>query len=436
LNETCAGRWAGRAFGLLTGLLTVLLTVGLTGCGWTPPGRVLVIGIDGATMRLAGRLLEQGRLPNLARIAEAGASGELKSFRPLFSPRIWTTIATGKTPAKHGIAGFTFRDDDDEQHLYLSVHRESAALWNIVSDAGGMVGVVNWWNTYPPEVVRGVLVSDHAKPQRVAELSKLTGVDAEEDGGSPVFPPQWRARVAAAYDATDALTDFVNPFDGDHGLARWMRAAVLAKRFYEDEAAVRVALEIEREIQPDLMMVFLPGIDRVSHHLWGTLVPEELYPTALRPTPSQREAGANALRGYYAYTDALIGRLLEPYGPDDLVMVVSDHGFEPGLHLGTLTGIHDSTMAEDGVLFMRGPGVPAGTDTKGVTVNDITPTVLAWLGLPLGEDMDGTVVPFLEYEPIEPIPTHDVRAIEYLDTVPSGSEDEILEQLRDLGYIE
>lgn len=428
MNETCAGRWAAGALSLLAAVLL--------GCGWAPPGRVLVIGIDGATLRVAGPLLAEDRLPNLARIAEAGASGKLKSFRPLFSPRIWTTIATGKTPAKHGIAGFTFRDDDDEQRLYLSVHRESAALWNIVSEAGGVVGVVNWWNTYPPEIVRGVLVSDHAKPHRVAELSKLTGVEAEKDEGAPVFPPQWSARVAAAYDATDTLTDFANPFEGDHGLARWMRARVLAKRFYEDESAVRVALEIERETRPDLMMVFLPGIDRVSHHLWGTLEPAELYPTALRPTPSQREAGANALRAYYAYTDALIGRLVEPFGPDDLVIVVSDHGFEPGLHLGTLTGIHDSVAAEDGVMFMRGPGVPAGTDTDGVTVNDIAPTVLAWFGLPLGEDMDGQVVAFLEHEPVEPIPTHDVKAIEYLDAVPSGREDEILDQLRDLGYIE
>ncbi len=426
--ETRAGRWAARAL--------ALCTAGLFGCGWTPPGRVLLIGIDGATMRLAGPLLEEGRLPNLARIAEAGASGPLKSFRPLFSPRIWTTIATGKTPAKHGIAGFTFRDGDDQQRLYLSVHRKGAALWNIASDAGGVVGVVNWWNTYPPEIVRGVLVSDHAKPHRAAELARLTGVDADQDNGSPVFPAQWSARVAAAYDATDSLTGFANPFEGEHGFARWMRADVLAPRFYEDEAAVRIALEIEREIHPDLMMVFLPGIDRVSHHLWGALEPPELYPTALRPTPSQREAGANALRGYYEYTDALIGLLVEAFGPLDLVIVVSDHGFESGLHLGTLTGIHSSEVAENGVMFMRGRGVPAGTDTKGTTVNDIAPTVLAWLGLPLGEDMDGVVVPFLEHEPIEPIPTHDVKAIEYLDQVPSGREEEILDQLRDLGYVE
>lgn len=418
------------------GTLTLALGLALPGCGWQPPGRVLLIGIDGASMRVAGPLLEQGRLPNLKRIALAGASGKLRSFLPLFSPRIWTTIATGKIPEKHGIAGFTFRDEDDAQQLYLSVHRRSWAIWNIVSESGGTVGVVNWWNTYPPEIVNGVLVSDHAKPQRSDELEKLTGIASEDDGAS-VFPEDWMPRVEASFASGVALTDLANPFAGDHGLARWMKADVLEQRWNEDEATVRIALDIERTLRPDLMLVFLPGIDRASHHLWGVLEPEELYPTRLRPTDEQRARGRDALFAYYEYTDRLIGRLVEGYGPDDLVVVVSDHGFEGGMHLGTLTGIHSSEAAADGVMFMRGPGVPAGVDTAGATVNDVTPTLLAWLGLPRGEDMDGKVVPFLEGRAqIEPIPTWDVQAVEVLGGVPSGHEDEILEQLRDLGYIE
>jgi predicted AlkP superfamily phosphohydrolase/phosphomutase len=428
---------------VLTGLrraaLSILLLAplfALAGCGWKPPGRVILIGIDGATLRIAAPLLEQGRLPNLKRIADAGTHGELQSFLPLYSPRIWTTIATGKVPTKHGIQGFTFRDDDDVQHLYLSTHRKSWALWNMVSDAGGTVGVINWWNTYPPEIVRGVLVSDHAKPQRTDELEKLTGV-ASEDDRATVFPEEWAERVAQGYAATEPLTGLGNPFEGDHGLADWMRADILSRRWQEDDAAARIGLEVERSLRPDLMLVFLPGIDRVSHHLWGMLEPEELYPTHLRPTDAQRESGLAALFGYYEYTDRLIGQLLEGYGPEDLVVVVSDHGFESGTRLETLTGVHSSEHAANGVIFMRGPGIPVGVDSKGATVNDVTPTILAWLGLPAGEDMDGEILPF--YEPgarIEPIETWDVEPIEVLGGAASGSEDEILEQLRDLGYIE
>ena len=91
----------------------------------------------------------------------------------------------------------------------------------------------------------------------------------------------------------------------------------------------RIALEVEREEHPDLLMVFLPGIDRVSHVVWAAVEPASEYPRALFQG-GERDATARAFFRYYEYTDALIGRLLAAYGPEDLVLVVSDHGFEAG----------------------------------------------------------------------------------------------------------
>ena len=51
--------------------------------------------------------------------------------------------------------------------LLLSSDRRTHALWNIVSDAERRVAVINWWNTFPPEVIEGVMVSDHAVPGEV-----------------------------------------------------------------------------------------------------------------------------------------------------------------------------------------------------------------------------------------------------------------------------
>ena len=47
-------------------------------------------------------------------------------------------------------------------------------------------------------------------------------------------------------------------------------------------------------------------------------------------------------------------------------------------------------------LFARGAGIAPGSDSGTPSVNDVPPTILAWLGLPLGEDMDGRVTSFLE----------------------------------------
>ncbi len=410
-------------------------------------GRALLVGIDGATMRVIAPMLQAGRLPNLARLAQQGASGPLRSHAPLYSPRIWNSIATGKTPAHHGIEGFTFKDPSGVQRLYLSIHRKAHALWNIASAAKLSVGVVNWWNSYPPEVVNGVLVSDHAKPTRLKELRKLTGAEGltgasgeagnEDEEGATVYPPAWQDPVADVYARRLLVPGTDDPFLGNVGLADWMKKEELSKRFRDDAAVARIAHSIESTEAPDLMMVFLPGIDRVSHRLWAAIEPPEAYDPVPDMSPRQREAARDALEAYYAYSDALIGVLMEGYGKNDLVMVVSDHGFEAGEHLGALTGVHDSEAAVDGIVFARGPGIAPGTSTRGTSVNDVTPTILAWLGLPLGQDMQGRVAAFLTpRQPVTTIATHDVGEIERIGEAASGSEGEILDQLRALGYIE
>ena len=66
-------------------------------------------------------------------------------------------------------------------------------------------------------------------------------------------------------------------------------------------------------------------------------------------------------------------------------------------------------------------------------MNDVAPTILAWLGLPLGKDMDGRVASFLEPpQSVTTIATYDTVEIERLEVAPSGSEEEILDQLRAL----
>jgi predicted AlkP superfamily phosphohydrolase/phosphomutase len=408
------------------------------GCGGgsKPRGRVLLVGIDGADLRVALPLIRDGRLPNLARIAREGIFGPLRSHLPLTSPRVWASIATGKSPRRHGILSFARKGADGKQRLYQSSDRKVPALWNIVSDAGKSVAVVNWWTTYPLEEVRGVVVSDHLLPRELQGRRNLTGAPAVE-AGAIVHPEAWEDRVQALSKAAGPLTDVADPFVDRAAFPDWAFPERLSERYRNDEWVTRIALEIERELHPDVSMVFLPGIDRVSHRLWGALEPESKYP---HPpfTPEQREVAANALRRYYEYSDALIGELLEAYGPDDLVMVVSDHGFEAGVGLLFLTGQHKTGEALHGVIFARGPDIAPPKEKQPVSVNDVTPTILAWLGLPIGEDMDGKPASFLAIDAaaIARIPSYGNRPIERLDAAPSGAEEAMLEHLKSLGYME
>jgi arylsulfatase A-like enzyme len=119
--------------------------------------------------------------------------------------------------------------------------------------------------------------------------------------------------------------------------------------------------------------------------------------------------------------------------------VVSDHGFEADLirlPSGTLTGGHQSQRARDGIVFARGRGIAAGDSVWNASVYDVTPTVLAWLGLPAGRDMQGAPARFVRVPPIPPVATHDVELVERAGPAPSGVESEIVDQLRALGYVE
>lgn len=427
--------------GWRVGLCAVGFLVLAAGCagedGDERRGRVLLIGIDGASPLVVEPMLEEGRLPNLAGVAREGVYGRLLSFLPLYSPRVWTTVATGKQPSKHGIRGFTIDGEDGERRVFLSHDRVAHALWNIASEAGLSVGVVNWWTTQPPDRVDGVMVTDHLF-QEVREERRAFMQASLGDDSPPVFPADWLPRIQQVIEQDPGLTGVVDPFHDTEGLPHWVDTNFLSKRFRFDETLARIALDVDGETRPDLLMVLLPGIDKVSHFLWGALESNDELPPGLQFDPEQKQRSADALYRYYEYTDALLGKLIERFGPDDLVMVVSDHGFHVGGAMGKLTGIHKDKRAREAVLFARGPGVASGAAAGEVTVNDVVPTILAWWGLPVADDMDGKPAGFLGERAQEPlrIATYDTTPIERVGTSAPELEERLVEELEALGYLD
>jgi predicted AlkP superfamily phosphohydrolase/phosphomutase len=343
-------------------------------------------------------------------------------------------MATGKVARKHGIKGFVKPGADGASHLYQSGDREVQALWNILSLRGVRVGVVNWWTTYPPEAVNGVIVSDLFFSSSFQGRGTPAAGVTDRSSSPLVHPVSFEPRARELLSDEAPLTRVANPFD-DSAFSSWVKRDLLSKQFRMDGAATRIALAVQEEFRPDVLLVVLYGIDRASHWLWGSLEPESLYPEALRPTPSARAAGIAALERSYEYVDAMIGLLVAGMGSDDLVLVVSDHGFESAVVLDRgVTGHHQSEAGRDGVVFARGRGIPAGGGPEGMTINDVTPTLLAWLGLPVAEDMDGVVAPFLELPTLERIASYEAAPRPVSEARPSEGEAELVERLRALGY--
>jgi predicted AlkP superfamily phosphohydrolase/phosphomutase len=108
--------------------------------------RVLVLGLDGATYDLLRPWFEQGELPNLRHLVERGATGELATVIPPYTPVAWPSIMSGKNPGKHGVFDFMYRDRDRpgfEISFYNRSHVDARFIWQIVGDQGSKVGVIN-----------------------------------------------------------------------------------------------------------------------------------------------------------------------------------------------------------------------------------------------------------------------------------------------------
>jgi hypothetical protein len=210
----------------------------------------------------------------------------------------------------------------------------------------------------------------------------------------------------------------------------------------------------------DLFAVYLGGPDVVGHRFWRHLHPE-LY--VHPPGREELENFHGVIEATYTWVDRAIGRLVDAAGPDATVWVVSDHGmeavrrrarFDPRDPPADLSSGHHRRPLP-GVVVAAGPDIlPGETPVKGLeragldsagSVFDVTPTLLALLGLPVADDMAGRVLTgwirpdFLRRHPVVRVATHDdpawQEAHRRLPGASLGSE-ERLEQLRALGYLD
>ncbi|MCC6353802.1 MAG: alkaline phosphatase family protein [Verrucomicrobiae bacterium] len=404
--------------------------------------KVLLVGWDAADWKVIGPLIDEGRMPHLARLIETGVMGNLATILPPLSPILWTSIATGMRPHKHGILGFSEPDPDSGRiRPITNLSRRVKALWNILHQEGRTCHVVGWWPSHPAEPIRGTMVSNHFQ-QAVAPLDKPWPMRP-----GTVHPPELAVEL-------EDLRIHPHELDGDMLLPFVPRAAEidqkkdkrlggLAKIFAECSgihAAATHLLHTRRDW--DFAAVYYDAIDHFSHAFMRYHPP--------RP-PWVSEADFNlykeVVRGGYIYHDMMLGALRHLAGPGTTVIVMSDHGFHPDqMRPLSLPNEPAGPAAEHrpfGIFVAGGPGIREDGLVFGATILDVAPTILALFGLPLGRDMDGRALTSI----VETAPQ-----ISYIDSWESreggcgrhppetrldpGEAQAALRQLVDLGYID
>ncbi|MEM6532503.1 MAG: alkaline phosphatase family protein [Myxococcota bacterium] len=414
----------------------------------TTSGSIVVIGIDGAEWSVIEPLIRAGQMPNLAKLMSEGAYGDLETIEPILSPIIWTSIATGHPPERHGITWFMERDPaTGETSPIGSRTRKVKAIWNIASDADKTVATVGWWATWPAEQVNGWIVSDHiaghgfglrAKEGRT-ELGKTHPASLLDSLRPLVVRPTQitDGEVRRFMDVTDAEleTRNGNAMEFSNPLHHFLYALATLKTY---RAAGRLTL---RRTQPDLAMFYFEAVDSLSHLFMKYMPPrmnglsDELQRKFSRVVPE-----------IYRQQDEVLGELIAAAAPNTTFVVVSDHGFKTGgnrLNEAMNTKVSDAHQwhEKQGVIVVAGPDIVAGTRLN-AHIYDITPTLLYLLGLPVGEDMPGRVLTEIvstdriARQTIATIPTHETTATPAARNVGATSiAPAVRERLEALGYL-
>ena len=119
-------RWIGVL--VLVGLLAPVLQACAGPAAADDERKVIVIGIDGMDWGLTERLMAEGQLPNLSKLAAEGSARPLGTSVPPLSPVAWSDFITGTDSGGHGIFDFIHRHPDSLSPYLSTSEPERAGL--------------------------------------------------------------------------------------------------------------------------------------------------------------------------------------------------------------------------------------------------------------------------------------------------------------------
>ena len=265
--------------------------------------RVLVIGLDGASLNVILPLAQNGVMPRVKDIIDQGAVGTLTSVTPPVTGPAWASFLTGKQPGKHGV--FDFVKATPGSLTRKPVNYTDIKASTLISLIGGKEGktvcAFNIPITYPPPVINGFVVTGMLTPDTDATFT---------------YPETLKGRLETKF-GPYVLDVFWQRFSGD--TAEWFLNELID---YEKQK-LAVAKELYSEKRWDLFMAVFTGTDRIQHALWhvieAILDEKELSPKEERLKP--------LIKDYYGLLDRGIADLVDAAGEETTVFFMSDHGF-------------------------------------------------------------------------------------------------------------
>jgi predicted AlkP superfamily phosphohydrolase/phosphomutase len=269
--------------------------------------KILVIGLDAATMDLIKPWTDAGHLPGLARLMQEGSYSNLLSTPNMHSASAWTSILTGLNPGRHGLYVFSDRDFKTGQQVFFKGgDRNAELITRHLAKQHITSGMLNVPMTYPAECNAGNFM--------------ISGLDAPSLNANCFCPAELRDELLSVvpdYHFTPkGLGDLMSAGRIGDAVQAWMRL------IENQTVAAEYLLE---KYQPDFFMTVHTASDWGGHNLWK-------YADPRHPEYDANSPHRDLLLSIYQALDKVITRLLRFTNEETQVYVISDHGM--GLHSG------------------------------------------------------------------------------------------------------
>ena len=305
---------------IVTALFFLSLFCGCGGKEAIRGNRTIVIGLDGGTWNILAPLIREGSLPNFHRLVEEGVYGNLL-VDPPYSPPSWTSLATGKSPANHGVEEFVHRSyPDSASPIYtLAPTRggdvSTKRIWNILNDNGLTTGVCYWLFTWPLEMIDGLMISDY----RGNAFDGLKERNLQTDVFHAFNRRRWldKSLRMTGNEAEKLDEAAMNPRFA-------VRDKLVNDAFLKAEQKFSTARHILKEY---------PELDFFSiSFYWGNDLQHKFLHYAVNPeyygTPeAEIERYKDVIPMFYRNMDEFLGELLDDPATKTLA-IISDHGME------------------------------------------------------------------------------------------------------------
>lgn len=236
------------------GALAALLAVGALACSSAPAGkparrakqRVAVMGFDGMDPTLARKFMEEGKLPNLKKLAESGTFSVLASTQPSESPTAWSSFATGVNPGKHNIYDFLVRDLQTYMPDFAMIKKEPPEfLWGtfprkpprVSSTRGG----TSFWVHAGNDGVRSIVLTVPVTfpPEEVAHGEMLAGLPLPDVRGTLGTFFYWATDLSSFEEGNAEFGGFLKRLLFEGGTAQTVLKGPENPILKQEEAALR-----------------------------------------------------------------------------------------------------------------------------------------------------------------------------------------------------